>query len=177
MRRSLPVSMSTESHIVLIDMDSTLFDFEAPINRALANCGIALADPTSHFYIAERYQDQAVIELIHSTQNDQGFFLDLSPIPGAIKSWNELRELGYHPRICSKPLRANPYCVEEKLAAIDYYFGPEAADTAYIGRDKESEKGIALIDDRPGLTDGTYWKRIIYTQPWNQHENGLRINS
>ncbi len=171
------MTKSIEARTVLIDLDSTLVDFEGPIRRALAERGIAYADPSLDFYADKRYDDPEVVALIKSVQNSQGFFRNLEPLHGAVEIWAHLQENGFHPRICSKPLRSNPWCVEEKLAAVDHYFGPHAADDAYIGRDKESEAGIALIDDRPELTDGMYWRRVIYTQPWNAHEEGLRIES
>lgn len=166
-----------EHRVVNIDMDGTLFDFEHPIKQELARRGIAYADPALDFYISRRYDDPETIALIESVQNAQGFFLSLPPLEGSIEAWYTMKELGYHPRINSKPLSSNPYCREEKLASIDYYFGPVAADEAYLGKDKESEPGIALIDDRPGLHDGKTWKRIIYTQGWNAHEQDWRLKS
>lgn len=163
--------------IVNVDMDSTLFDFEHPLKIALAERGIAYADPTTQFYIAKRYDDPEVVELLGSIFNAKGFFANLPLIDGAREGWQQMKDAGYYPRICSKPLRSNPYCLEEKLLSIDHHFGPKAADEAYIGRDKESEPGIALIDDRPDITDGLTWKRIIYTQPWNRHETDLRLQS
>ncbi|MFZ1258746.1 MAG: hypothetical protein WAQ25_04735 [Candidatus Saccharimonas sp.] len=163
--------------IVNLDMDSTFFEFEHPIKLALAERGIAYADPTTDFYIAKRYQDPEVVEMIEGIQHAKGFFQNLPLIDGAKDAWYEMIERGYSPRFCSKPLQKNPYCLEEKRAAIDFHFGAKAVDEAYIGRDKESEPGIALIDDRPGLGNGHTWQRIIYTQPWNQHESGLRLQS
>lgn len=171
------MSRSIESRTVLIDMDSTLFDFDGKIKLELAARGIAYADPSLDFYIAKRYTDPEVIDFIHSVQNAEGFFQNLEPLPEAIEKWYQMQEMGYHPRICSKPLRANPYCTTEKLAAVEHYFGLEAAAEAYIGGDKESEPGIALFDDRPGLGNGKTWQRVIFSQPWNQHESGMRLES
>lgn len=166
-----------EHRIVNIDMDSTIFDFEYPLKLELARLGIAYADPTLDFYISKRYDDPEIVTMLESIHNSEGFFLSLPPIEGAIEAWHTIQELGFYPRINSKPLRSNPHCREEKLASIDYYFGPTAADEAYIGSDKESEPGIALIDDRPGLHDGKTWKRVIFTQPWNAHEQDWRLES
>lgn len=167
----------SEHRVVNVDMDSTLFDFEHPIKKELARLGIAYADPTLDFYISKRYSDPEIVELIESIHNAEGFFLSLPPIEGSIEAWHTMVELGYHPRINSKPLRSNSYCREEKLASIDYYLGPTTADEAYLGGNKEAEPGIALFDDRPGMGDGKTWKRIIYTQPWNAHEEDWRIES
>lgn len=163
--------------IVNIDMDSTSFEFEHPIKLALAERGIAYADPTTNFYIARRYQDPEVTKMIEDIQNSRGFFRNLPLIGGFEDAWYEMIEQGYSPRFCSKPLSSNPYCREEKLEAIDFHFGPKVADQAYIGRYKEKEPGIALLDDRPGMGNGLTWQRIIYTRPWNQHESGLRLES
>lgn len=158
--------------VVNIDMDSTSFEFEYPIRRALAQLGIEYADPTTNFYIAKRYEDPEVVALIESIQNSEGFFRNLPLIDGFKDRWYEMQDRGFSPRFCTKPLSSNPYCVKEKKEAIDAEFGPRAVDEAYIGRDKESEPGIALADDRPGMTNGLTWQRIIYTRPWNQHETG-----
>ncbi len=88
-----------------------------------------------------------------------------------------MQEAGYSPRFNTKPLRSNPYCIEEKKEAIDAHFGPQAVDEAYIGSNKEDEPGIALFDDRPGLTNGRTWQRVIYTQPCNQHDSGPRLTT
>lgn len=164
--------------IVNFDMDGTLVDFEYPIKKALKELNIPYADPTLDFYIAKRYQDPEIIELIEDIQNSKGHFSSLPLIDGAKElGWDQALEQGYHPRICTKPLRSNPYCIDEKKETIDRYFGPKAVDEAYIGGYKEEEPGIALIDDRPGLTNGKTWRRIIYAQPWNRHETGARLES
>lgn len=171
------MATSIESRTVLIDMDNTLFGFDASITAQLTERAIALADPALDFYIARRYQDPSVVELIQSLQNSQGFFRNLQPLPGALEAWQHIADEGYRPRICSKPLSDNKWCREEKLETVEHYFGAEAAAEAYMGDDKESEPGIALVDDRPGLADGNYWQRVIYTQPWNAHEQGTRLES
>ncbi|MBP6037726.1 MAG: hypothetical protein KA604_00100 [Candidatus Saccharimonas sp.] len=167
----------SERPIVNIDMDGTQFDFDGRVTQVLREHGVEIVDASKDFYIANRYSDPEVVALIHDVQSAEGFFRNLEPIDGAIERWYEMIERGYGPRSCTKPLRSNLFCTAEKLAVIDYYFGAKAADAAYIGRDKESQPGIALIDDRPGMTDGREWKRIIFTQPWNTHEDDWRIQS
>lgn len=169
------------NHTVLEDMDGVLFDFEGAVDAALALefPNLERADPRSHFYVYARYEAQnpEVADFIKSTQNSQGFFRSLDPLPGAIDQWRALIEAGYTPRICSAPLTDNPHCITEKLEMIDYYFGPHAADAAFIGKNKQDEDGICLIDDRPAIKDGRYWQRVAYTQPYNTHESDcLRID-
>lgn len=172
------MSETIHNRTVLTDMDGVLFDFEGSINNALRLefPRIGIANPSLHFYVYKRYSDPKVVEFIKDTQNSQGFFRDLQPLPGAIKRWREMKERGYTPRICTAPLSENPYCVEEKKESIDHYFGAKAVDLAFIGKDKQQEDGICLIDDRPGLEDGRVWKRVVFNQPYNMHENDLRLN-
>jgi len=169
---------SPERRTVLEDMDGVLFDFEGAINTALSVefPELNLADPASHFYVYKRYTDPRVVEFIQHTKNSQGFFRNLPPLPGAIEQWQTLQEGGYAPRICSAPLSENPYCEHEKREVIDHYFGSRAVDAAFIGKNKQPIDGICLIDDRPKMENGSTWQRVIFTHPYNAHEQGPRIN-
>ena len=166
-----------KNKLVNFDLDGVIFNFDSAINAVLERefPGMELADPASHFYVFQRYSDPQVIECIKDTQNSKGFFANLKLIDGALEAWQQTQELGYYNRVCSAPLTDNPWCVLEKLEAIDAYFGPKAADEAYIGNNKAGEPGIALIDDKPGLHDGRTWKRIVFTQPYNTMDNDLRL--
>lgn len=168
-----------ENTIVNLDMDGVLFNFVGAIDRKLQQefPSMELADPASHFYVFKRYSDPAVVQFIKDTQNSQGFFANLEMIDGALAAWQTMQELGYHPRINSAPLTDNPYCIQEKLSVVDRYFGAQAADEAFVGKDKASEPGIALIDDRPGLQDGKTWKRVVFSQPYNRADSDLRLEN
>lgn len=169
---------SPESRLVNYDLDGVIFDFEGAINTALKGefPDIELADPRTHFYVFKHYQNPEVVDFIKDTQNSKGFFANLTLIEGALEAWQNAQELGFYNRVCSAPLTDNPWCTEEKLEAIDRHFGHKAADEAFIGKDKAGEPGIALIDDKPGLTDGLTWKRIIFSQPYNIMDEGYRID-
>lgn len=164
--------------VVLFDMDGNLFDFDARVEAALTQADIPI--PTrSEFYMTKRLTDPAHVELVHALQQSKGFFASLEPLPGAIEAWHFVESLGFHPRICSAPITRNPWSIREKLATIERYLGPRAADEAYIGKHKSECSGIVLIDDRPEIADAAHadWLHAHYTQEYNRHiDNEYRIH-
>jgi 5'-nucleotidase len=168
--------------IVLIDMDGVLADFDAEILRRLAErySHIPLRATRTNFYIAEDYTEHQA--LVRALSDEKGFFDSLGLVENAIEGWQRIIDLGYHPRVCSSPMRTNPYSKIEKLRWLDRHFAPtfgeKVVDEAIITNSKYLQAGMALIDDRPRLKnfDRATWVHIIFDRSYNQHAPGPRLN-
>lgn len=160
------------SQIVLVDMDGVIAGFDEATAMYLATYHphIPLSNDRETFHYRDFYDDPAHVQTITDHQTSENFFRDLPPIEDALYGWQRIIDLGYHPRICSSPLRANPRCVDEKRQWIRTHLGAAAERDAIIDKKKEEYPGIALIDDRPGIvTAGATWQQIVFDQPYNQH--------
>lgn len=171
--------MYTESGkpILLIDMDGVLADFDAEIMKRVKDRhpSINLLETRDNFYFSDDYPEYKTV--IRAISNEPGFFASLPLIDHAITGWQRIVDLGYHPRICSSPIRSNSRSELEKRAWLERHFGIEVANEAIITSDKYLHPGIALIDDRPELRNATEaaWQHIIFDQPYNHGVNKLRI--
>lgn len=183
---------------VLVDMDGVLVDFELGVRRFVqANIhSLSQLPPqfNSHNFAASyeahllhlghdsKWADtckKALIRQYHSP----GFFLNLPPISGAFEGWDQLKSLGFHPVVCSKPVKSAT-CQHEKRQWIRQYLGSKVADEAYIIQDKGLAHGAVLIDDRPNLT--TYalqrketlpkWKHCLYIHDYNKKWSNIEDN-
>lgn len=164
---------------VLVDMDGVLADFNGYLHNVLSSehPRVKLPNPQTMFYLDEEVHpdDKPIIKEIISRP---GFFSELKPIDGAIEGWGRLLELGYHPQICSAPLRKNETSLIDKRAWLEEYFVPRfgisIVDLAIFAKEKWLHKGLALIDDRPDPNYKNHeginpaWQHIVYDQPYNK---------
>lgn len=157
---------------VLVDMDNVLVEYEEETKRKLLALypHIRLRPDDSAPYIENRTLSQEDQQRALDLQYARGHFLNMPPIDGAVEGWLHLQELGYHPQIASAPLTKNFWCIQEKLAWIDHYLGPQAADEALIAPDKSAYRGFALIDDKPSVRNAekATWQHVVFNQPYNQ---------
>ena len=163
--------------VILIDMDGVLADFDAEIIRRVKDRHpyITLLDTRDNFYFSEDYPEYKTI--IRGIANEPGFFDSLPLIDDAITGWQRIIDLGYHPRICSSPIRSNPHSEAEKRAWLKRHFNSQVAEEAIITSDKYLFEGMALIDDRPELRNASEasWQHIIFDQPYNHDIDKPRI--
>jgi len=105
----------------------------------------------------------------------------LQTVDNALKGWQRIIDLGYNPRICSAPIRANPYCLTEKLGWLRRnfvpVFGHYVVEQAIITKEKHLYDGVALIDDRPEVAKSSEasWQHIVFNKPYNQNSKGVRL--
>jgi 5'-nucleotidase len=181
-KRAILMDDATTKPIILIDMDGVLADFDAEIANRVKNRHphIALLETRDNFYLSEDYPEYKA--LIRAISNEAGFFESLPLIDHAIEGWQRIIDLGYHPRICSSPIRSNPHSESEKRAWLQRHFSPLFGDSvatdAIITSDKHLFEGLALIDDRPELrnANNASWQHIIFDQPYNQTVDKPRIH-
>lgn len=169
----------SERHIVLVDMDGVLADFDGASETFLRqnHPHIPIAQ-RKNFYFRDDYTDLAHQAILNDLHTSQFFFRNLPEIPGAIEGWQRIIDLGYEPRICSSPLSSNEWCEAEKLEWVEHHLGKEACKTAVITKDKEQVDGIALIDDRPTIkhAEQASWQHVVFHRPYNEHiDTPLRL--
>lgn len=166
--------------IVLIDMDGVLADFDGATHAHLQTPEVNIPlQPRQNFYFRDDYIDTAHVDVINKLHASEHFFRNLPPIEGALEGWNQIQDLGYHPRICSSPLHTNEWCKDEKLEWIKQHLGEAAMQDAIIDSKKELYEGIALIDDRPHIKNGDQaaWRHIVFDAPYNQQSSAeLRLH-
>lgn len=168
----------TTKPIVLVDMDGVLADFDHATEAFLQknHPHIQFAGRQS-FYLHQDYPEYKDIVAVCHTK--LGFFSNLPPIEGALAGWQKLKDLGFHPRICSSPLLSHPDCINEKKLWVEKHLGIEAAEEAIIDVDKTGHHGIALIDDKPEITGSHQpsWRHIVFDQSYNRTiDTDLRIH-
>jgi 5'-nucleotidase len=77
-----------------------------------------------------------------------GFFRDLKPIPGTVRTLKELHAAGHDLHILSTPhLRGT--CAQDKLAWVEEHLPFIGSRNTMLVRHKEMVKGDVLIDDKP----------------------------
>jgi 5'-nucleotidase len=159
--------------VVLVDMDGVLADFDAEVLARLAAHHPHVPRATrQNFYIAEDYPEHTA--LLRQISSEPGFFAALPLVDGALEGWQRIVDLGYHPRVCTSPLRRNRHCEAEKLGWLEKHFAPvhgeAVAREAIVTRDKHLCDGIALIDDRPEIRHSATapWQHIVFDRPYNQ---------
>jgi len=154
---------------VLIDMDNTLFDFDAPI---LESIDVADRVERTNFYITKDYP-APLHEQIKQVYNDPDFFCNLAIKEGATEAWQAMLDNDYSPRIASAPLTSNPYAIEGKCLSLKRTlakeFGSGVLENAIFDKEKWKYPGLALIDDRPDVPTGptgseglASWQHVLF---------------
>jgi 5'-nucleotidase len=165
------VAFSPESKTVFVDMDGVLFDLEKGLEERMIEVDPEFIVPErTHFYMEERVTKEFHKQLAHNIVHGPDFFANLELIDGAQKSLDNIKEMGFYPRILSAPID-NAWCAPEKRAALEKFFGSEVASRAILDRDKWKHDGIALIDDKPAVegAEKARWQHIVFTEGYNTH--------
>jgi 5'(3')-deoxyribonucleotidase len=169
---------------VLVDLDGTVNYFDQLVLTRLVerHPEIVLLPERKNFYVGEDYPryHEDVMEIIH----EKGFFKSIPLIESAVRGLHRILAEGFSMQICSSPIQNHLTCHEEKIEWITKYFvpefGPDIAEEAIITRQKEECDGIALIDDRPGVSALQHfarWRHIMFDQPYNRvYEASMRLH-
>lgn len=164
---------------ILLDMDGVLADFDGQCWNWLAWNRIQPDIPdrryqTAHF-VTDHMTRKHAKQLRHYIDTTP-FFRDLPLIPGAQAAVADLIDAGHDVWVCTKPLEANPTCLNDKHAWLADHF-PELASKLITAPDKSMIHGDVLIDDapKPGWIAEATWLPIIYDQPYNRTDDLLDL--
>ncbi|HSH18068.1 MAG TPA: hypothetical protein VK978_01655 [Candidatus Saccharimonadales bacterium] len=164
-----------EKPTVLVDMDGVIADFddEALRRMSLRDPQFVRKEVRENFYIADDYPEH--VDALKAISREKGFFAALPVADGALEGWQRIIDLGYHPQICTSPIRSNPTSDPEKLGWLEKHFAPifgkHIVDEAIVTSDKHLFQGIALIDDRPVIEHSAdaQWQHVLFDKPYNQN--------
>jgi len=166
------------SGVILVDMDSTLVDFDAAFIERWA-----VRHPDRAELDASMIRSRALYELeanfpaemrddVIATIAEPGLFLAMPPIDGALEGMRGMLEAGFDVRIVTAP-HPSCYaaCAAEKFTWVDRYLGPDWCSRLIIARDKTHIRGAILVDDKPSVTGSqpSSWQHVLFSQPWNRH--------
>ena len=169
-----------ESKVILLDQDGVVADFErgflACWQERFPNRPHIALDQRTTFYPRDQYP-QEFRDDIAQLVAEEGFYLNLPPIEGAIIGVNQMIDSGHKVFICTSPLLAYIYCVPEKYSWVERYFGVEMVKNIIVAKDKTLIHGDFLVDDRPEISGVTHatWEHIVFDQPFNRHVLNRRI--
>lgn len=157
--------------IVLVDMDGVLADFSGAVIRHIQQLHPDITIPTlAKFRVHHNFEEKSIQREIIDYITSETFFRNLPLIDGALAGWQRIIDLGYSPRVCSAPIRANPWSEQEKRTWLAEHLNADVAASAIIDRNKYLHNGIALIDDRTDLlhADQAPWQQILFDATYNQ---------
>lgn len=155
--------------IVLVDMDGVIADYDDYTEQQIA-LQIPELPPLVRGdgpYVEDRLPKDVSDEIrrkVRGIQYAKGHFTRFAKIDGAEEAWMAMQEWGYHPRICSAPLRQNLWTLKDKIWWLDNNWHQGTADDAIIQRDKTSQDGITLIDDMPAVREAerAIWQHTVF---------------
>lgn len=171
-------------HVVLVDMDNTLVDYDREFARRWKEIrpedDVQMIYKRKYFEIEKTF-DKEVIDVVHRIMKSDGFFLKLKAFEGGIEALREMESLGLHVILCSSPsLFQYEACASAKFAWVREHLGQEWLSRLLLTRDKTLVKGRVLIDDKPsikGRCSSPEWTQVIFEQSYNLGVNGPRLTA
>ncbi len=157
---------------VLIDMDGVIADQHQGFSDVLRDRApevLATWDGRDVHYDFELHFPAEHQAFVRALREEEGFFQTLPLIDGAKEAIAAMQELGYHVVICTAPIWKYHYCIPEKLAWVEHYFGHELAANMIITRDKTLIQGDFLIDDKTDIAGAKTptWEHLLFERPYN----------
>ena len=156
---------------VLVDMDGPLADFDAAcwewIDRMGLRPNIDGRHQQQHHYVTEHLR-RADARRLRQKVDSPGWFRSLPVTEGARAGVDRLFEDGHDVWVCTKPLTANPTCLNDKHAWLVNHF-PELSERLITAPDKSMIVGDVLFDDAPrgDWVDRAMWTPVIYPTTYN----------
>eukprot|EP00062_Callorhinchus_milii_P020461 gi/632976133/ref/XP_007904626.1/ PREDICTED: 5'(3')-deoxyribonucleotidase, mitochondrial [Callorhinchus milii] len=164
---------------VLLDMDGVLADFEAGFLHRYrrmfpAEPCVPLSDRRG-FWVSAQYESlkPGLCEKAISVWESKNFFIELDPIPGAVKAVKEMTSLkNTDVFICTSPIPKFDHCPYEKYAWVEKHLGKEFLEQIVLTRDKTLISADLLIDDKvdiSGVEPNPTWEHILFSACHNKH--------
>lgn len=175
------VKKEIDTLVILVDLDSVLADFQGgwikTWNATYPDRQIPYDHPWISFEMTDTFKEFGTWEEIRGIFSQDGFYLNLEPLPNAIFSINQMANCSdVVVKLCTAPTFSKT-CWQDKADWVEHYLGKEWLGDLIITKDKTMVHANYLIDDKPEIT-GVYdptWEHIIFDQPYNQQSKGFRI--
>ena len=158
---------------ILLDMDGPLADFDRHFWDRCTALGytfdVVHYDHQSHRYFIEHIPNRRERKAARAMVDAPGWFAGLPVTPGATEGVAALLAAGLDVWVCTKPLEANPTCLNDKHAWLEANF-PALADRLITAPDKSMVHGSVLIDDAPNPAwfDRATWAPVVFDAPYNR---------
>lgn len=133
--------------VILIDMDGIAADLVGKVLRlynAEHNTAFTHANVTDWNFDKCIPNGKAIFRYFDAP----GFFRDLQPLPGVVRTLQELKKAGHELHIASTP-HVKGTCAEDKMAWVQEHLPFIGMRNTILIRDKSMLKGDVLIDDKP----------------------------
>ncbi|EAX94785.1 hypothetical protein TVAG_058750 [Trichomonas vaginalis G3] len=160
------------SKIVLIDVDSTLNNFQEYFVKLFLEKNPEFKDKVPeepvHFDFM-KLDKQKGLEILQAP----GFTEGMTPLPGAVEAINTLDSKGYNIFFCTALVTDDSPAMRDRVHWIGKWFGQKWMDKIIFAKDKTMVRGDFLIDDSPFKTKGCtvpLWKLIIFDVKYNRED-------
>lgn len=159
---------------LLLDMDGPLADFDAHFWNVCSRRGhlfdIDSPADQAHRYFTDHILDPAERAEARALVDAPGWFAELPVTPGAQKGVENLLAAGITIWVCTKPLEANPTCLNDKHQWLVKNF-PALSDRMITAPDKSMVHGDLLLDDAPkrAWIGNATWAPVIFDAPFNRN--------
>jgi len=168
---------------VLIDMDGVLCDWEPTFLKTYKEKWpgrpFIPLEERKEFLVRNDYKNQLGITNPNEVYEEEGWFLNLPPVEGAVEAFEYLNSReDIEVVICSAPITNYKFCVTEKYQWVEKHLGKKAVSQLMLTKDKTIVRGDLLIDDKPlikGL-DSPSWFHALFTAAHNTWVSDLSSN-
>ncbi len=163
-----------EAPLFIYDMDGTSVNFSKDLDLKLERVlpPEAFATRKIHEYWIEDAFEEKYHNTIYELLCEEGFFLNMEPIPGAIEAIHEMLDEKLRVMICTTPHPESMFCIGEKTAWVKKYLGKEFVKHMIFTQDKTIIHADVLIDDKPeihGYNKSPSWTHVLFGAVYNQH--------
>jgi 5'-nucleotidase len=171
--------MTSDSKIILIDMDDVLADYERGFlqiwkERHPQEFYVSIEQRT--IFSMEKQYPARLNGKIREIIDGPGFYRSLPQIKGGIEAVLEMSK-NHEVFICTAPRIGSSSCIPEKYEWIKSSpLGADWLKRLIITWDKTLVKGDFLIDDNPNPSGAMLptWEHVIFDFPYNRHIAGKR---
>lgn len=158
---------------ILIDMDGVITDYESLLLRKYRDkypkAFYVPLEKRCGWNITQQYP-RHLRKFLNEINQEEGFFIALEPLNGAVESIEKIARKGHEIFICTSPSSRNMFSAKEKIEWVKKHLGIEWVTKLILTHDKTLIWGDYLIDDKEVIEGNItpYWEHLLFNQPWNK---------